>query len=264
MSDKEPTPLAAVSRALEVLDILARSDEPTIGVSQLARVTGMSRAGAYRMLMSLRAGGFVEYHPNTARYGLGVGALRIGNAYQRRNGLVQIASGALRRLAETSGETSTVSVRRQRYRVYLDQIVPPNELNVTVRIGVPFPLHAGASSKAILAFLAEDEIAAYLASDLQQVTPQTIVDAGLLRTQLVEIRREGFATSEQERQIGAASAAAPILARNGVVIGALSVTGPVSRMGKDKLRVVAERVVAEARELSAKTAQIDPAVLYAI
>jgi len=261
--DREPKPLAAVSRALEVLDILAKYEEPTIGVSQLARLTGMSRAGAYRMLMSLRAGGFVEYHPDTARYGLGVGALRIGNAYQRRNGLVQIASGALRRLAEASGETSTVSARRQRHRVYLDQIVPPNELNVTIRIGVPFPLHAGASSKAILAFLAEDEIAAYLAADLEPVTPQTIVDAGALRAQLADIRRQGFAMSEQERQIGAASVAAPILARGGVVIGALSVTGPVSRMGKDKPGEVARQVVAEARELSAKTAHIDPAALSA-
>jgi DNA-binding IclR family transcriptional regulator len=263
MSDREPRPLAAVSRALEVLDLLAKSDEPTIGVSQLARLTGMSRAGAYRMLMSLRVGGFVEYHPDTARYGLGVGALRIGNAYQRRNGLVQIASGALRRLAEASGETSTVSVRRQRHRVYLDQIVPPNELNVTVRIGVPFPLHAGASSKAILAFLAEDEITAYLAANLESVTPQTVVDAGLLRAQLADIRQEGFAMSEQERQIGAASVAAPILARGGIVIGALSVTGPVSRMGKDKLRALADRVVAEARELSAKTAHSDASALLA-
>jgi len=252
-AESEPRPIAAVMRALKVLELLANSDERTVGVSELARLTGMSRSGAYRILVSLRAGGFVEYDEDRSRYALGTGALRVGSAYHRHNDLLQIAGDSLRRLALATGETSTLSVRRQWTRVCLDQVVSPHELNVTVKLGVAYPLHAGASSKAILAFLPDEEIRGYLSRGLKPLTAHTIIKKDELWAQIQEIRKLRYAMSEEERQIGAVAAAAPIFARSGAVIGSLSVTGPVSRMSRDFLGSAANLVADEARNLSLKT-----------
>ncbi len=250
LAPAEPRPIAAVLRALSVLDAFAAADERTIGVSELARQTGMSRSGAYRLLVTLRAGGYVDYDDDSSRYALGSGALRIGSAYRRQNDLLRVAAGAIRALAAETGETAVVSVRRQATRVNMDQVVSPNELNVTVKLGVPFPLHAGASSKAILAFLPDDELDAYVAAGLEAVTPRTVVDERELRAQLARIRRRGCASSEAERQPGAVAVAAPIFDASGAAIGSLAVAGPAARMTAPVRRAAEQLVVAAARGVS--------------
>ncbi|MFD6463918.1 IclR family transcriptional regulator, partial [Streptomyces roseolus] len=125
---------------------------------------------------------------------------------------------------------STLSIRRGDTRMYVDQIVPDQELRMEVALGVPYPLHAGSSSKAILAFLRKSEIDEYL--DRHELTPftdATITTPRKLRTELAEVRKRGYAISMGERQIGAASIAAPVLDHDGGVVAALSVCGPLSR-----------------------------------
>ncbi len=251
----DPKPINAVIRALKTLEQFAESGERTLGVSELARTLSMSRSGVYRILISLRTAGFIEQDQSTSRYQLGVGALKVGMAYQRHNSLVQAADDSLLALADATGETATLSVRRGWSRVYLNQVPSHHELRVIVTLGVPYPLHAGASSKVILANMNPAEVDEYLAhDDLQQLTLRTIVDAAALRQEIDTIRSNGYATSEEERQTGAISAAAPLFSRSGTILGALSVTGPVPRLADDDegLQRTIQLVVDEAKRVSAK------------
>jgi DNA-binding IclR family transcriptional regulator len=105
---------------------------------------------------------------------------------------------------------------------------------MSVTLGVPYPLHAGASSKAFLAFLSDEEVDHYLAQPaLEQLTPATIANGPGLRREIEEIRARGYARSTAERQAGAASVAAPVLDQNDRPIAVISVSGPIDRFTEE-------------------------------
>ena len=122
---------------------------------------------------------------------------------------------------------------------------------MTVTLGVPYPLHAGSSSKAFLAFLDQKEIDRYRLS-LIAVTPMTETDPARLRQQLLQIRRSGYAESVGERQAGAASVAGPILDRHDAPVAVISVCGPANRFLHTKDLAV-DKLLELARSLSAQT-----------
>jgi DNA-binding IclR family transcriptional regulator len=118
---------------------------------------------------------------------------------------------------------------------------------MSVSIGVPFPLHAGASSKAFLAFLPEAEIEAYLARGLVRLTPGTVTDPRKLRRELAEIRDRGWASSFEERQSGAASVAAPIFDHSTQPAAVVSICGPAVRFADEAQNCVALLLAATSR-----------------
>ena len=123
---------------------------------------------------------------------------------------------------------------------------------MTVPLGTPFPLHAGASSKAFLAFLAEPEREEYLTGrTLEALTDHTLIDATPLRSQLAAIRERGYAVSFGERQVGAGSVAAPVLDHEGSPAAVISVCGPVERI-RGHVDGIAATLLPETRSLSEK------------
>jgi DNA-binding IclR family transcriptional regulator len=130
-------------------------------------------------------------------------------------------------------------------RVYIDQVTPNRDVKMVVRLGWPFPLHAGASSKALLAFLPEDQRRAYLETHhLVALTPHTITDPDRLRKELEAIRSSGFAVSFGERDASAGSVAAPVFGHEGTPIGVISVSGPLERFSAEAEQ--ASRVLVDA------------------
>lgn len=224
--------IASVERALDVLLLFVRSERPDLGVTEIARDLGLSKAVVHRLLMTLASRRLVDADPATRRYRLGSASLTIGAAYLDRIDLTGLVTPHLRDLSSATQETATMSVRSDWHRVYVTQIVPEREVRMEVAIGRPFPLHAGGSSKAFLAHLPEDERERYLAqAHLAALTERTIVDTEALRADIEAIRRRGYAMSLGERQAGAASIAAPILDRDGEPVAVISVCGPAERFG---------------------------------
>ena len=219
--------IATVERAADVLLLFAKPNNPHLGVTDIAEQLTLSKAAVHRILASLRSRGFIELIEESRRYQLGAASLSLGVAYLARIDVRQIALAELQQLSLASKETATLSI-------YVDQIRPEREIVMSVPIGVPFPLHAGGSSKAFLAFLAPDEQVRYLAKQMISVTDKTIIDAGKLREELAEIRQRGFASSFGERQAGAASLAAPVFDHTGSPAAVISLSGPADRF-KDEI-----------------------------
>ena len=202
-----------------------------IGVTEIATGLGLSKAVVYRILASLQDRGYVEFDAATRRYLLGPKCLALGTAYQERTDTRRSVHDALVTLSARSEETATLSLRTGWERMYVDQILPPDDIKMVVPIGRLFPLHAGASSKAFLAFLPEAARERFFAEHprLPRLTDHTVTDPGALRAELEEIRGAGFASSRGERQHGAASVAAPILGVGGTPTAVISVCGPIER-----------------------------------
>lgn len=217
------------ARVADVLLIFADGPSP-IGVSAIARQLDLSKAVVHRILRTLVDRRLLAAEPLTRGYQLGPTAAAIGARALRDSELRRVALPLLRRLQAATGETTTLSVPVSAGRVYLAQFESLNEIKMTVEIGRRFPLYAGSSSRAILAFLTADEREEIIASGLTPLTGQTIVDPEILRSSLDEVRRRGVAQSGGERQPGAGSVAAPVFDLDGGVAGAISVCGPVTRM----------------------------------
>lgn len=242
--------IATVERALDVLLLFGRSARPDHGVTEIAGELGLSKAAVHRILTSLRSRGLISLDENTRRYSLGAAALGLGRAYLERQDIRTLAAPELAWLSRESQETATLSIRAGDTRSYIDQVVPDQEIRMEVTFGVPYPLHAGSSSKAFLAFLTDEEIESYCRRNtLPALTNQTITDVRQLRRDLAAARKRGYTSSLGEREAGAASVAAPVLDDAGRPIAAVSVAGPLERF-KPKAARCAELLLQATARLS--------------
>jgi IclR family acetate operon transcriptional repressor len=243
MNEQSPRPrntINAVKRALDVLLLFTTSDSAYLGVSQIAGQLMISKAVVYRMLSTLRAAGLVEFDEATRRYSLGPAALALADAYLAHIDIRGLAQAPMRRLSDLTDETATLSILTGWSRVYIGQETPAREVKMTVPLGHPFPLHAGGSSKAFLAFLSEADREKYLTGrELPSLTERTVTDQATLRRELAAIRDRGYAVSFGERQQGAGSVAAPVFNRQGEPVAVMSVCGPAERFIQAAERVAA-------------------------
>lgn len=224
--------MQSVLRTADVLSYLAQAPPQPVGVTEVATALGLSKAVVFRILASLQERGYVESDTQSRRYLLGPKSLSLGTAYLDWAGNARRAvHDALVTLSTRSQETATLSLRSGWERMYVDQVLPPHDIKMVVPIGRQFPLHAGASSKAFLAFLPEAEQERFFAEHkkLPALTDRTPVKERALRAELERIRADGFAASRGERQPGAASVAAPILDGGGLPTAVVSVCGPMER-----------------------------------
>ncbi|MFD1825484.1 MULTISPECIES: IclR family transcriptional regulator [Mumia] len=243
--------IATVERAVDLLLHIASAPGPDFGITELAEDLSMSKAAVHRVLASLKGRGLIEVDERSRRYSLGVGALRIGLAYLDRIDVRRLGRPALEQLSEQTGETATLSVLLgQHERIYVDQVTPDREVIMSVSLGEPYPLHAGASGRAFLAFMSPEVREKYLDDgSLQALTDRTLVDVDELRKVLEDVRSQGWSSSGGERKTGAAAVAAPVLSHDGFPVAVVSVCGPEERF-RSHVDECREELVATARVMS--------------
>ena len=195
----------------------------------------------------------MELDAATHRYALGPAAAVLGLSYVERLEVHRAAGDALRELSAATDETATLSIRVGDERIYVTQVNARRGPQVVVQLGRPFPLHAGASSRAFLAFVGDDEQRRYLTQTLRPVTERTLVDASLLRAELRSARSAGRAASSGEIYPDTVAVAAPVFAGDGNIAGVISVCGPSERF-HDHLEVAAAQLVELAERTSHRLA----------
>jgi IclR family transcriptional regulator, acetate operon repressor len=247
----------AAARVADVL-LLFLDGGQSRGVTGIAKELGISKAVVHRILTSLVSRDLITLDSHTRQYRLGAAAAALGARAMRSLDLRSGALPVLRGLRDATRETTTLSLLVEQSRVYVDQVESPHEIRMLVEIGRRFPLHAGSSSRAILAFLPPEDQERVLAGPLDTLTPRTITDPDLLREELRKVRQQGVSRSSGERQSGAGSVAAPILGADGYAIGAISVCGPMERFGEERSRSYVP-LVREAADTIVRAAGYQPA-----
>ena len=241
----------AAERVADVLLTLSRGETP-IGVSAISRELNLSKAVVHRILQSLVSRDLVKIDPETHEYGLGPSATALGARALRQLDLRVVARDELVSLRNETSETTTLSLLVVDKRTYVDQYESPQEIKMTVEPGRLYPLYAGASSRAILAFLPEVDIARVLGDGLEALTEETILDLDALTERLAQVRADGYATSRGERQSGAGSVAAPVFRADGRVIGSISVCGPLARFDEAAVARYVPLVTGAATRISSR------------
>lgn len=238
--------------AMRVADVLRAfvTGPASIGVSELARELALSKAVVHRILQSLVSKDFLKHDPLSHSYRLGPSATALGARALRDLDMRRAARVTLESLHAASAETVTISELVGRQRVYLEQLPSNQVIRMMVEIGRPHALHAGASGKAIMAFLPADEQDALITEGLDKVTDVTITDPTRLQNELRVTALRGYAVSLAERQLDVGSVAAPIFGSDGQVVGSLSVCGPVGRFTEEAVASHARLIVRAGAEVS--------------
>lgn len=251
--DGAEVPVRSVARALDVM--MALEDGPQ-NLGFLARSSGLSKGTAHRILASLAAAGFVIQDPATATYALGPGCFGILDAVVHGAGGLNIIAGpTLARLSTSTRETVAMYVRAGPQRICVAQVASPQPIRYTARLGMENPVYAGAMGKVLLAFSdprERDEILDRM--PLIAWTTATITDRTRLESELVTIRRTGFARSRGERSAGVAAISAPVFGIDGRIVAALSILGPDDRMTDAALRSFEGPLLSAASEVTERIA----------
>ncbi|MFC4602307.1 IclR family transcriptional regulator [Rhodococcus kronopolitis] len=206
--------IGVLDKAMAVLYAVA---EQPCNLGELCARTGLPRATAHRLAVGL------EVHRLLARDGDGLWRPGPGLAElapTAHDSLLEAAAMVLPRLREITGESVQLYRREGLQRVCIASMEPPTGLRDTVLVGARLPMTAGSGAKVLLAW-AEP-----------QVQRTVLADALFSERVLAEVRKRGWAQSAAERESGVASVAAPVRDRAGVVIAAISVSGPIDRMGR--------------------------------
>jgi len=248
---QRPEKLNSIEKALQLL-LSFTPEHPSWGVRDLSARLGFSPATVQRILQTLKAHAFIEQDPITQQYRLGNVYFRFLETIQSTFPITRTALPYMQRLLSQTMETVHLNAIDQLERVCIETIESPRLLKASMPVGNRSPLHAGASSKCLLAFSSPEFIETYLAEAvLQRLTPQTITEIDAFRMELEQIRQQGYAASLGERTPGLGSLSAPILNHRGTIIAALSLAIPETRfMDREHLDFCLTELVASAKRLS--------------
>lgn len=220
----------AVEHAVDVLDSMALTGR-AMGVSDIARRTGLSKASVHHILATLESRRFVMREPETNLYRLGWALYELGSSVVRGLDISRIARPFLDRLAEQTGESVLLGILDEDTVLYLDRGEAPNGLRMTANAGRRGPLHATASGKVLLAFADDHELFNRIVdSPLRPLTRTTITDPSALRHEIAQVRQTGYATCWQETEVGLSSLAVAIRDYTGAVAGSIALAGPATRL----------------------------------
>jgi len=237
----------SVDRAVSIMEMLARTGES--GVTEIAAELGVHKSTAFRLVVALERRGLVEQTEDRGKYRLGMGLLRLAGATTARLDVVQEARPICRKLAADTGETVNIAVLSESSALYLDQIAGTSALQPHNWVGQHIPLHATSNGKVLLSGLHDEELARTLRS-LPAYTGTTITSKKALRSELAQVRYQGYALAVDELEIGLTALAAPIRNAHGDVIASVSVSGPSFRLHDERIEEVLPMLVDAAAEVS--------------
>ena len=241
--------MKTVVKAIALLKRLS-SQKTELGVSDLARATGIDKVIAYRLLRTLVQEEFVSKDPISHRYRLGPAVMDLANSHVSRVEVLAVARPHLNALCKETGETVHFMVRRD-LKVSIAMVLEsPHDLRVAGRIGDAVPLYCTSSGRCFIAFGDATLRADALRGPLGPWTPFTITDRAALEAEIDRVRADGFAIDDRQILEHARAAAAPIFGADGEVLSCIVVIGPSMRVTRAKVRTFAKSVRDTARRVS--------------
>ncbi|OZD09176.1 IclR family transcriptional regulator [Rhodococcus sp. 06-235-1A] len=206
--------IGVLDKAMAVLHAVA---EKPCNLNDLCARTTLPRATAHRLAIGLETHRLLVRDADGLWHtGPGLGEL----AATASDSLLDAAASVLPRLREITGESVQIYRREGTVRVCVASMEPPTGLRDTVLVGARLPMTAGSGAKVLLA---------WADSQTQRIV---LPDAEFGERVLLEVRRRGWAQSAGEREPGVASVAAPVRDGNDTVVAAISVSGPIDRIGR--------------------------------
>jgi DNA-binding IclR family transcriptional regulator len=228
--DEQKNPIQVIDRMTRLLEVLAQHPEP-LGLKQIAQYTKLHPSTAHRILAAMSADRIVD-RVEPGSYRLGMRLLELGNLVKSRISVRELALPVMRELHAHTGETVNLSVRHDDEIVYVERTSSGRSaMRVVHVVGTRAPLHVTAAGKL---FLLEEGFARLRdyakRTGLAPHTKSTLCALPVLERDLERIQGQGWATDNEEAELGVRCVAAGIRDDGGLLVAALSLSTPADRM----------------------------------
>lgn len=211
-----------IGRVAAILGSFSRQDR-VLGVTELARRTGLAKSTTSRIVQELVVHQFLERSGTGVRLGMRV--FELGETAERPRALRKLALASMSDLRNAVHLAVHLAVLEGAEVVYIEILPARDTPQLPSRVGGRMPAHATGVGKALLAFSDEDLVEEVLDAGLRRVGPRTITDAARLHRELARIRATGVAYEREESGPGIACAAACIRGGYGAPLAAISAAG---------------------------------------
>jgi IclR family transcriptional regulator, pca regulon regulatory protein len=219
---------------LAVLQVFSH-EHPSVTLSEAAALTGLTRATARRILLTLQDLGYVRAEGR--RFLPTPRVLAIGYAYLSSMDTWQVVHPYLAELADLSQESCSAATLDGTEVVYVARVPSRRVMAVNLSVGARVPAYATSMGRVLLAGLRPDQLDRYFAAvSLTPLTAGTVTDEAALRAILAEVREQGWSAVDEELEPGLCSIAAPVHDRDGDVVAALTICSHAGRVGVEQLR----------------------------
>ncbi len=216
--------VVAVRRAMRILEAFG-VDDANLSLAELSRRTGCHRSTVLRLARTLAMDDYLaQREDGTWRLARAAGWL--GACYQATFNIAEVVQPILRELSVATGESATFYVREGKQRICMARVEGPKSIRHHVRVGAALPLELGSPGRVLLAFSGE---------------PGEPYES---------VRRAGYMISLGERDAEVSSISAPVYGINWTLVGAICISGPISRLTESVLLELKEPVLAAASRLS--------------
>lgn len=241
--------ITALQRGLQVLQLFAQAEQGLTAM-QVAKRSGLPVSTVHRFLVNLENTGFLNCGTDGI-YHLGLACFAVGQAALGQLDIRRLSLPHLVQLNHQTRETIHLTVRHGLTAVYVEKIDSPEQLRIHSRIGAAVPLYCTAVGKIMLAYMSEPERDKVLHQlDLRRLTPNTVGSLQELHTELLRVRKNGYACDMEEHELHIRCIAAPIWDHTGAVHSSLSITAPVVRMPVTRLRQLAPLIQSAGTQIS--------------
>jgi DNA-binding IclR family transcriptional regulator len=228
--EAEKRTVSSVENACDIIEVLYGKNGARL--IEVARELGLNKGTVHTQLHTLRKRGYVHkrdqvYHPSM-RF------LEVGEGVKSDMELFRAAQDELVELANETGEYAHLMIEQNGWGYIVHKEKGDKAATTTSRAGKKLHLHYTSTGKAILAHLPVKRVREIVEQQgLPERTDSTITDYETLREELAEIRDQGCSFDRGEQINGARCVGAPVREPNGTVLGAISVSGPMSRLSGD-------------------------------
>lgn len=243
--------VTGLANGLSVIEAFDQ-DRPRLSISEVAARTGLTRAAARRYLLTLTQLGFA--HQDGRLFALSPKVLRLGQSYMRSARLPRIIQPQLQNIALAMQEASSVGVLDGGDVIAIAAVTVGRVVSTTLQPGTRVPAHCSANGRMLLAGLSDDELDHWLAQHpLLARTPRTLTHAAQVREAVLTARAQGYATIDQELEVGLRTISVPLKNYRGDTVAAMNVSAHAARLTLDDLR---ERCLPVLLQAQAQLAQL--------
>jgi len=224
------------------------AENARLTLAEVAQRTGLTRATARRLLLTLEDLGYVS--SNGRHFSLTPRVLDIGYAYLSSLNIEQIAQPYLESLSERVNESVSVTVLDGADIIYVARVPTKRIMTISLGLGSRLPAHCTSMGRVLLAELSPAELAAIVPERLEPRTEHTITDRASLETELADVRRQGWALVDEELEVGLRSLAAPLRDASDRAVAAMNVSTHAGRTTTDEIHdQILPAVLAAARDI---------------
>jgi IclR family pca regulon transcriptional regulator len=239
------------ARGLEVIRSFS-AQAPRQTLSEVAAATGLTRAGARRILLTLHTLGYVEIDGKL--FALTPRILDLGFAYLSSMPIWNRAEPVMEALVEQVHESCSAAVLDGTDIVYVMRVATQKIMSIRLGVGSRLPASCTSMGRLLLSDLDEPEARARLeASQREPLTRHTVTDVDTLLQRVVQARRQGWCLVNQELEEGLISIAAPIVGRGGRMVAALNISGQANRTSA---KVMQETMLPPLREAARRISSL--------